>query len=66
MDCYTIKCINVSKNMEVVCLDSPVLVLRLPEDGAEALKHVGVKGKVFALQARCGPEGGKRYKSNLP
>ena len=24
------------------------------------------KAKVFPLQARCGPEGGKRYSSTLP
>jgi len=35
-----------------------MLVLRFPGVGAEALKHLGLKGKVIPLQARCGPQGG--------
>jgi len=28
--------------------------------------YIKSKGKVFPLQARCGPEGGYRYSSTLP
>jgi len=28
--------------------------------------YIKGKGKVIPLQARCGPEGGERYRSTLP
>jgi len=34
--------------------------------GFEDCNRLFVKGKVFPLQARCGPEGGWRYSSTLP
>ena len=51
--------IEVAFHFYVCCINNTLII-----DTENVMRHL--KGKVFPLQARGGPQGGQRYRSTLP